>query len=218
MHLLEEYGADAVRYWAASGRPGTDTAFDPQADEGRPAAGGQAVERLEVRARRAAAGRASALTHPLDRAMVARLAAVVDGGDGRLRGVRLRARARAHGGVLLVVLRLLPGARQGPPLRARARRARRPSAWPCACRCRSFSACSRRFCRSSPRRSGRGGRRARCTMRAWPDVRGAARRAGAARRRASRTTALDVCAEVLREVRKAKSEARLPDARAGRAA
>ena len=26
--LLEKHGADAVRYWAAGGRPGTDTAFD----------------------------------------------------------------------------------------------------------------------------------------------------------------------------------------------
>jgi valyl-tRNA synthetase len=29
MALLEEHGSDGVRYWSASGRPGTDTAFDP---------------------------------------------------------------------------------------------------------------------------------------------------------------------------------------------
>jgi valyl-tRNA synthetase len=28
MHLLDQYGADAVRYWALSARLGTDTAFD----------------------------------------------------------------------------------------------------------------------------------------------------------------------------------------------
>ena len=28
MHLLDEYTADGVRYWAASARLGTDTAFD----------------------------------------------------------------------------------------------------------------------------------------------------------------------------------------------
>ena len=28
MAILEQYGSDAVRYWAASGRPGTDTTFE----------------------------------------------------------------------------------------------------------------------------------------------------------------------------------------------
>src|SRR4029079_7657893 len=29
MALLDEHGSDGVRYWAAGGRPGTDTMFDP---------------------------------------------------------------------------------------------------------------------------------------------------------------------------------------------
>ncbi|HYI62497.1 MAG TPA: valine--tRNA ligase [Acidimicrobiales bacterium] len=29
LDLLQQHGSDAVRYWSASGRPGTDTAFDP---------------------------------------------------------------------------------------------------------------------------------------------------------------------------------------------
>ncbi|HEX4186773.1 MAG TPA: valine--tRNA ligase [Solirubrobacteraceae bacterium] len=76
MHLLEEYGADAVRYWAASGRPGTDTAFDPkQMKDGR---------RLAVKLLNASKfaladlpPEGEAVTHPLDSAMLARLAAVV---------------------------------------------------------------------------------------------------------------------------------------------
>jgi valyl-tRNA synthetase len=75
--LLDEHGSDGVRYWAASGRPGTDTAFDTNqmkvgrrlamkvlnaskfALDGLPPAGGD-------------------LSHPLDRALVARMASVVE--------------------------------------------------------------------------------------------------------------------------------------------
>ena len=47
---LKEHGADAVRYWAASGRLGTDAAYDTGADEGRPPAGHQGAQRQQVRA------------------------------------------------------------------------------------------------------------------------------------------------------------------------
>jgi valyl-tRNA synthetase len=75
MHLLEEHGADAVRYWAASGRPGTDTAFETQQMKvGR---------KLAVKLLNASKFALSdlpapgeVLTHPLDRAMIARLARV----------------------------------------------------------------------------------------------------------------------------------------------
>ncbi len=82
MHLLEEFGADAVRYWAASGRPGTDTAFDPQQMKvGRRLAvkllnaSKFALADLPPEGERSEIGQ---LTSALDRAMVARLQRVVE--------------------------------------------------------------------------------------------------------------------------------------------
>jgi valyl-tRNA synthetase len=82
MHLLEEHGADAARYWAANGRPGTDTAFDPQQMKvGRRLAvkllnaSKFALADLPAAGDRSEIGQ---LTHPLDRAVVARLAGVVE--------------------------------------------------------------------------------------------------------------------------------------------
>ncbi|HEY4452493.1 MAG TPA: valine--tRNA ligase [Solirubrobacteraceae bacterium] len=77
MHLLERYGADAVRYWAANGRPGTDTAFDEQQMK----VGRRVAVKLLNASKFALAdlpAAAEALTHPLDRALVARLAGVVE--------------------------------------------------------------------------------------------------------------------------------------------
>lgn len=82
MALLEKYGSDAVRYWAVSGRPGTDTAFDTgQMKIGR---------RLAIKILNATtfvlrfgsptllAPHMAHVTEPLDRSMLARLASVVD--------------------------------------------------------------------------------------------------------------------------------------------
>jgi valyl-tRNA synthetase len=76
MHLLEEYGADAVRYWAAKGRPGTDTAFDSQQMK----VGRRLAVKLLNASKFALADlppQGETLSHPLDRAMIARLATVV---------------------------------------------------------------------------------------------------------------------------------------------
>ncbi|MCU1368853.1 MAG: tRNA synthetase valyl/leucyl anticodon-binding, partial [Ilumatobacteraceae bacterium] len=76
--LLEQHGADAVRYWSANGRPGTDTAFDPgQMKIGRRLA----IKILNASKFALSAGEAPAdapVTEPIDQAMLAELAQLVD--------------------------------------------------------------------------------------------------------------------------------------------
>ncbi|MEU7930428.1 valine--tRNA ligase [Micromonospora echinofusca] len=78
MALLEQHGSDAVRYWAANGRPGMDLAFDPaQIKVGRRLA----TKLLNASKFALGLGAADALrapaTEPLDRAMLAELSGVV---------------------------------------------------------------------------------------------------------------------------------------------
>ena len=73
--LLEEHGSDGVRYWAASGRPGTDTAFDP----GQMKVGRRLAIKL-LNASRFALMQAEPrgpITEPLDRGMLTNLARLV---------------------------------------------------------------------------------------------------------------------------------------------
>ena len=167
MHLLEEYGADAVRYWAANGRPGTDTAFDVQQMK----VGRRLAVKLLNASKFALAdlpAPAAALTHPLDRALLARLAGVVDEATASFEDYDYaraleRVERRSSGGTATSTSSSSRAGATTPTTRSRP-----PSASPCAARCRSSSACSLRSCRSSARRCGRGGRRARCTARRGP--------------------------------------------------
>jgi valyl-tRNA synthetase len=81
--LLEEHGSDAVRYWAASGRPGADTAFDP----GQMKIGRKLATKLLNASRFVLSGETEpgAVTAPLDRAVLARVARIADEATAELR-------------------------------------------------------------------------------------------------------------------------------------
>jgi valyl-tRNA synthetase len=76
--LLEEHGSDGVRYWAANGRPGTDTAFDTN----QMRVGRRLAIKILNASKFALSGWAQethrhAVTAPVDRAMLRNLAALV---------------------------------------------------------------------------------------------------------------------------------------------
>ncbi|MCS5688009.1 MAG: valine--tRNA ligase [Actinomycetota bacterium] len=78
--LLDQYGSDAVRYWAANGRPGTDTAFD----EGQMKIGRRLAIKI-LNASKFALSLApdskpnlNLVTEPLDQALLCRLAELVE--------------------------------------------------------------------------------------------------------------------------------------------
>jgi valyl-tRNA synthetase len=74
--LLQEYGSDGARYWAARGGPGVDTAFDV----GQMKIGRRLAMKLLNASKFALAGGPAGgeVTHPLDRGMLAELAALID--------------------------------------------------------------------------------------------------------------------------------------------
>ena len=74
MDLLEKYGSDAVRYWAACGRPGVDLAFD----ENQIKVGRRLATKLLNASRFVLSFDAGTRpTEPLDRSMLAQLSTVV---------------------------------------------------------------------------------------------------------------------------------------------
>jgi valyl-tRNA synthetase len=71
MHLLDQYGADAVRYWSLSAKLGTDTAFDEKVLK----VGRRLVTKLFNAAKfvLSQTGAAGPIVHPLDRSFAGRL-------------------------------------------------------------------------------------------------------------------------------------------------
>jgi valyl-tRNA synthetase len=209
MHLLEEHGADAVRYWAASGRPGTDTAFDPQQMKvGR---------RLAVKLLNASKfalvdlpAQGEALTHPLDRALIARLAIVVAEATNSFEEYDYaRALSRVESFFWWYCdfyLELVKGRRYDPDPEAAASVSRALAL--------SLSAFQRLFAPFLPFVSEEvwsWWQAGSIHLASWPDAGELSRERNSDPTECQKEDrALDVTADVLREVRKAKSEARRP--------
>ena len=118
--MLEQYGSDAVRYWACNGRPGTDTALDEGRHEDRASPGHQSAQRVQVRP--GPLGRRARPQPRVGARSARRGPAGPAGPAGRRghrgpRGLRLRPRPRGDRGLLLVLLRRLRRAGQDPRLR-----------------------------------------------------------------------------------------------------
>jgi valyl-tRNA synthetase len=83
--LLEQFGSDGVRYWAASARPGGDAAFDPN-DPSQMKIGRRLAIKILNAARFALlqAEPQGPITAPLDRGMLTALSQLVDEATGHL--------------------------------------------------------------------------------------------------------------------------------------
>jgi valyl-tRNA synthetase len=212
-HLLEEFGADAVRYWAASGRPGADTAFDAQQMK----VGRRLAVKLLNASKFALAdlpAEGASLTSALDRAMVARLARVVADATDSLESYDY-ARALERTEVFFwwycdYYLELVKGRRYDP---GETDDRREGAASVSRALRRSLSVFQRLFAPFLPFVSEEvwsWWRDGSVHQASWPDADELADALGGASTDAREELALELAGDVLHEVRKAKSRARRP--------
>ena len=205
MPLVEEYGADALRYWACNGRPGVDTAVDFGVMKvGRKLA----IKVLNASkfvlgvSGDAADDRCSeVMTRARPSLLLVRSASSSTTRPTAFDGVRLRAFARTDRTLLLVVLRRLRRAREESRVRRRGRRRGALGRGRAADRAVDDAAPARAGARVRERRGVVVvARRLGPPRRVADGLRGAARD-----RRSADPLVYTVAAEVLAEVRKVKS-------------
>ena len=179
--LVEQYGADSIRYWAGSARLGVDAALDEQVFK--------VGKRLSTKLFNAGkfvlsqTAEVRPLSCELDRAFAAELRALAERATGHFEAYD-EAHALAETESFFwtrftdTYLELAKAAGAGRRTRRRAARPSRGSASGSPC----CSGSSRRSCRTSPRRSGRGPSRRRRATRRSTARRGPARRTSPASR------------------------------------